>query len=397
MPSKNRSAKQTAPENKLTREGTATGEVLTAVSTTIRTLDDALVAGNVDLDLWEVERYVINKWDMAAKTRSYEAGHKDRQSELTVTELWQVKVWLKRKISKHITDAAEALIERMKEHAPIYPQYEGVTLEEIDDPHMLELSMPDIHVGKLAWSAETGSNYDLKIAIQDVKLAARKLLNSAHGYNIEKILIPVGNDYYQMNNAQGTTAKGTPVDCDGRMAKIFDAGCMLMVEIIDMCMEIAPVEVIWVPGNHDPDTSRFMARFLEAWYHNTKRVTVDATPPSRKAILYGPTLIGFTHGDKEPHRDLPAIMAGQWPDLWAKAKFRHWHLGHLHKKKELHSKIGDTYAAGVEIRHLPSLSGTDAWHTEQGYSANRAAEAYLYSATRGPVGYFTVNAITELQ
>lgn len=52
-------------------------------SRTIRTLDKLLSVGNVDLDVWEVTRHVINKWDVT-------------NSEGTTFENWQVKAWLAR-------------------------------------------------------------------------------------------------------------------------------------------------------------------------------------------------------------------------------------------------------------------------------------------------------------
>jgi hypothetical protein len=43
---------------------------------------------------------------------------------------------------------------------------------------------------------------------------------------------------------------------------------------------------------------------------------------------------------------------------------------------------------GVVIRVLPSLSGLDFWHYQQGYSPRyRAAEAHLWSKESGYVGH----------
>jgi len=54
----------------------------------IKTLDQLLEAAQVDLDTWEVERYVINKW---------EVGAKDSMDEIKIHPLFQVKAWLRRK------------------------------------------------------------------------------------------------------------------------------------------------------------------------------------------------------------------------------------------------------------------------------------------------------------
>lgn len=275
-------------------------------------------------------------------------------------------------------------------HKPKYPK--TPRLKKFTDPHMLELSLVDIHVGKLAWAPETGENYDVNIATDTFVKAGERLLHQARHYEVEQIVIPIGNDFYQVNNAEGTTAKGTPQDCDGRLPKMINAGFWACVKLIDVGIRVAPVKLLYVPGNHDPLTAWFLVRLLEQHYRNCDRVTVDSAPSSRKAMLYGETLVAWSHGDEEAHRDLPVIMAGEWKELWAKSVYRHWHCGHFHKRKELHTKTGDTHGAGVEVRFLPSLSASDAWHAKKGYFTNRAAEAYLYSKTRGPVGHFIVNA-----
>lgn len=72
----------------------------------IVSLDDLLEAGKVDRSAWEVERYVINKWEVGAKTASRHfvwqdgqiiEGHLDDPGELTIEPLIQVKAWLVRK------------------------------------------------------------------------------------------------------------------------------------------------------------------------------------------------------------------------------------------------------------------------------------------------------------
>lgn len=51
----------------------------------IRTLDEIIKQCNVDLSIWNVDRHVINKW---------EVGIKDEDGHIIVEPLYQVKVWL---------------------------------------------------------------------------------------------------------------------------------------------------------------------------------------------------------------------------------------------------------------------------------------------------------------
>ena len=218
--------------------------------------------------------------------------------------------------------------------------------------------------------------------------AVEDLLSKSASYNIEKILLPIGQDFFHINNAENTTVKGTAQDVDGRPHKVFEAGYMAVIKAINNCLRTAPVEVLWIPGNHDRETSYYLAKYLEAYYRNTDHVTVDAGSKSRKYYHYGVTLLGFTHGNEEPHRDLPIIMASECSDIWNAVTCREWHVGHFHKRKETRYLAGDSFGA-VGVRILPSLSGTDKWHYDKGYvNSHRVAEAYLWNLETGYAGHF---------
>jgi hypothetical protein len=149
---------------------------------------------------------------------------------------------------------------------------------------------------------------------------------------------------------------------------------------------------LWVPGNHDPETSYYLVDTIREHYRSTDRVTVDLSARPRKYYQWGCGLVGFTHGDEEPSRDLPAIMAAEVPELWSATTCREWHTGHFHKKKETRYSAGDTYG-GVFVRVLPSLSSTDYWHHKKGYlRPHRTGEAYLWSKAEGCIGQFSATA-----
>jgi hypothetical protein len=64
-------AEQKAREQEsLTLEGEGNDSVLTLRSKTIRTLEGALAEGKVDTAIWEVERWVLNKWPRPSYGRS---------------------------------------------------------------------------------------------------------------------------------------------------------------------------------------------------------------------------------------------------------------------------------------------------------------------------------------
>jgi hypothetical protein len=133
-------------------------------------------------------------------------------------------------------------------------------------------------------------------------------------------------------------------------------------------------------------------RVLASYYKDTPDVSVDSSPMPRKVRTFGKCFVMFTHGDEEPHRDLPTIAATSAPQEWAATRFREAHIGHFHKKKEIRTVDVDEHQ-GFRVRILPSLAGCDRWHFARGFvNSQRAAEAYLWSAEDGYVGHFSVNA-----
>jgi len=348
--------------------------VITSHSKTVRTLEQALKASAVDTKVWEVERFVINKWDCVAKIEPKNS----KKKVLAATELWQVKVFLRRKVPVTIEEGLKLFLAQVPA-----AKTDRIFYEKHADPYLLEVSIWDHHFGKLAWGRETGENYDLKIAEQIYSDAAHELIEKSRGFNIDKIVLPIGQDFFHVDGPNNTTTAGTPQDVDGRLAKIFATGQRALINLCDLLMGIAPVHILWVPGNHDWYTSWYLIKVLEAHYRHTRTVTVDASEMPRKHIEYGVNLLGYTHGCDEKHGSLPAIMAGQWPHEWARTTHREWKLGHFHRVKETHYNAAETID-GVLVRVLPSLCGTDSWHFKKGYVGGmRAAQAFLYSAKRG--------------
>lgn len=348
----------------------------------IQTADDAVKAAGVDLAIWEIEKVWVNGWDVTAKVKTGD------DEELQTKQNRQIKVMLRRKIAKPFADTAAELIERMASHAP---KYKYTKPKPPSDPHMLEVSVFDAHFGKLAWAPETGQDYDLAIAETVYSNAVSDLLGKVSGYNVERILYPIGQDFFHIDGHRGETINGTIVDRDSRYAKMFMVGCLACIHAVERMVDVAPVEVVWIPGNHDRTASWHLAAYLGAWFRNHNGVTVNCSPNPRKYLHYGVNLIGLTHGDEERHADLPAIMAAEAKNEWADSSYREWHVGHWHKRKETRYNAGDTYV-GVPVRVLPSLSGTDYWHHLKGYVNNsRAAEAYLWSKANGYTGHFSSN------
>jgi len=243
---------------------------------------------------------------------------------------------------------------------------------------LFELPMNDIHLGKLAWKRESGDDYDLKIAEELYIKTVEDILNQTYacGFNIEKIVFPIGQDFFHFDTSKNATTKGTVMDTDSRWPKMYEKGVELNVWAIENLRAIAPVDVIYVAANHDKMLSFFLTHHINAHFRNCKDVKVNTSPYPRKYLTYGKVLIGYSHGSEEGKK-IDVLMQQECPS-WSDTLWRYWHLGHLHSE---HSReIG-----GVLIKNISSITSRDMWHTEHGYKAMRKAEANLYDKNKGKI------------
>lgn len=355
----------------------------------IKTVEELLESAKIDLAVWEVVEQSVNNWEVAGKRRMGQGdGGKWKADQLWKTGLRQIKVKLRRLAPKPIQDAIKGLLKSVK---PLAPRTKPKCVTS--DRHMVELGIYDHHWGKYAWGKVTGTNWDLEIADREFRAAIDEMLARSSVYNIEQFVMPVGNDWFHVNDWLSQTANGTRVESvDDRFEKVYRAGCRAMQYAVERCIQIAPIKLIFVPGNHDRHSAWFLMEWLSAIFRNEPLVEIDSGPRSRKYITYGPSLLGYAHGELVPHRELPALMATEAPQQWADTKFRAWRLGHLHTRRETRYVAGDTMN-GVEIRIFPSMCGTDQWHYDHGFIGNsRMAECHIWSMETGPVGHFIVHA-----
>jgi hypothetical protein len=357
---------------------TANAREVTAVTDQhVRTLEDLIRVCDIDLTIWEIERWVANKWEM---------GSVDLKKQTHVTPLFQIKVWLKRKvllltiqseISSLLADAKKAITQRKVRNVPTRPMT-GL---------MLEPSIPDLHVGKLAWSGETGhQNYDVKIAVETFELALDTLLRRVSGYKFDRILFPVGNDLLNADSNLNQTTGGTPQDTDSRFQKSFSTVRQMITTAIRRLRHLAPVKVIMVPGNHDQLSVWHLGDSLECFFHRYTDVVIDNLPTLRKYTQFGKVMLMHTHGNKGKPANYPLVMATEQPKMFGETTFREVHVGHVHKTKldEFH---------GVRVRTSPALCPPDAWHSENQFvGAGRSAEALVWHRTEGLIGtaFYTV-------
>ena len=137
----------------------------------------------------------------------------------------------------------------------------------------------DFHL-KLSWGEETGQDdYDLKIAERLWKETVTDILSKVSVLgDPEYILFPIGQDFFHFDTPRVTTTAGTQLDSDTRWQKMFTKGVELLVWAVEQCHALAPVKVMWVPGNHDQMLSYAAVVGLSQRYAHTETIDVDLSP-----------------------------------------------------------------------------------------------------------------------
>ena len=369
------------------------------------TLDDLLAATKVDLAVWEVERWVANKWEVGTKLAHDEVIDLGDKREIVTTEnivttpLYQIKAWFKKKSFERRTmeELRKGLLEDIRTESC---RHEPVMYPAVSAPYLFEFSPFDLHLGKLAWHEETGVSYDAEKGEELFNASLDFLLTKAlrlAGGKLDRILCVFGNDAMHVDSKRNQTTAGTQMDFDTRYIKVYRRLVQIHRRAVNILRQHAPVDVKIIPGNHDELTAFHMGEILATAFEGVVDVTVDNSPAIRKYYEYGINLFGFTHGDAEKVSELPLQMAREAPEMWARCSSREWHIGHLHKSEKWEDQRKPVMAQdffsdkGIRVRRLTSLSGHDFWHTKHAYCDRRACEGFLFHKTAGFTDHISFN------
>ena len=299
----------------------------------------------------------------------------------------QAEVNLERKANKRMRESAEKweyLDKHFLSHVKDLPQAPDsvplLSLPESPDPYALVVCPTDFHWGKHGWSDEVGESYNFEEARHRLMSKTQTLVNRLPS-RPDKIFVGAGSDWFHVDNDAGMTTKGTPQDMCGSPAEILITGCKLAREHIDLLRQIAPVEIVMMPGNHDRHSSLALMMYLSAAYEGVDDVEITITANNRRYIQYGDTLLGFTHGDGlSKKQNIVGIMAVEAREQWGATTHKVWFHGHLH-----HQRL--TERDGCLIVQMPSLAGHDRYHARSGYTTSTAGlAAYFIDQKEGYLG-----------
>lgn len=337
------------------------------------------IAFKLNLPVYEIRRFLKNsKFSHSSLPFSREALASTPANEIKEI-LWDLKevsvrndfdkaAVRKQQDSARNWDSFEVkVLERLEAAAATRPPAKFGSVVRLEKSHAVVVGLSDLHWGKYSDEGTNKERYNREIASKRVFDATEKVLVRLP--SVEKFIVPIGSDFLHIDTDLNTTTKGTHQDVDGNPFELLETGCHFMEQWINRLLDIAPVDLVLMSANHDRMTGLAILLYLEAVFRNDPRVNVDRNRSFRAYVQYGQNLIGFVHGDGvKKLGDLAGHMAREASDLWGRTKHRVIYTGHYHyEKREIDTAFG-------VIRHqLPSLSGTDRWHSLHGFQGSPKA------------------------
>lgn len=254
------------------------------------------------------------------------------------------------------------------------------------DGEILEIDMPDLHAGLLAWRMDAGADYDLHIAKDHFYKVFYDIVDRCKHKKLKKIVFVTLGDLLHVDNDNQTTTNGTFQQLDTRLTKIFDSVSDMLIDGITILGDIAPVEVVYLSGNHDRTSGCFLMKSVSNAFRKDDNVVFDTAPLPQKFRLYGNILLGWTHGDM-PMKNMAGWLQQTARIEYGLSRFAEIHAGHFHSEntKEVAKDRTQTEdMGGVVIRYLPTICNASYWENQQGYrSAVKAMMAFVWNEETG--------------
>ncbi len=236
-------------ENQVEKEYNLNNLEVTSRSERIKTLDDLLEAGEVDLDVWEVEHYVENKWDGQLKGGA-------------PVPLWQVKAWLQKRV---LTE---------KEFEPVTPIELDTNFQQPSGPVETDVNravvIPDVHIGyrRDSYSHNMIPFHDRRCLDLDLQL-----INE-----YEPELVVLLGDLLDMPNWSDKFTRSP------EFANILQAAVNEGHWWLRNIREIVPdAQIVYIQGNHEERLPRFQKKNVKAAY-GVKPATATEDDPDLLSI-----------------------------------------------------------------------------------------------------------------
>lgn len=270
-------------------------------------------------------------------------------------------------------DKAGALREAM-ESSP-WPRNEITSPAVVGRKNLRNLvPIADGHWGMLAWGAESGHDYDLKIADELHRQALHDILARLPRTETG-ILLGLGDQLHANGIRPLTPASGHLLDVDSRFPKAlrtvaewFKNASLAMLDVHEKLI------IKIMKGNHDEDTALAIELGLSMFFEHDDRVTVDMNDSYWWYHRFGENFIAAHHGHQIKPAQMPMHVADSRRHDWS-AAHKHIIHGHFHTP-------GIVSVGSVPVECIPTVTAADA-HSSPRYTNRRGMVGITYHEERG--------------
>ena len=348
-------------------------------NTTLKSKEDVIREYNIDMTKWKIDLFEIKpsqgyrkdkktSWNVDADGKVKNSFSED-SGKLLIATLYSLRVKFVPVTVQNISLEQITEYFKTKEFAtPIkFPTFTP------SNKCVLDINTGDWHIGARSFDSNTTDIEQIFPAMMSDIFSRIEM----SGRKFTKIFLnPMGDIAHYSSRRQQTERHQIAVEGNGmNPLEIYDTATRMLISTVDRLLEYAPVEMLYVPGNHDGDFLYYVLSGLAAWYRNIKTFSVDLTKTNRKARLFGHNLRGWEHGEISKTNRVH-WLANEYGDLWNKDQYRESFSGHLHHEEVIEN-------GGVKTRRLPAIAVTDQWHHANGYtSAIRATMSFIWEDTR---------------
>jgi hypothetical protein len=336
------------------------GEVVANFSEEVKSLDELIEKCHIDTDKWEITKYVQNFWGNGGNPH------------------WQVKAWLAKKSAEQVFQ--DSFVDFLASYQPVSQEVMSPKFDPERPNGMLVINKQDSHLNK--WDVD-GDNNVLdrlaKIMYKVEVIAAQAQLSN----NLEEITYIIGSDEFNSEYTNATT-KGTPQQNTHTYHTSFEYICDHEVLMITMLLQYAKhVNVVYVAGNHDEFVGWHMVNWLQTYFRNIDRLTIDSSPKYRKYVSYGNSALMFNHGDAIKPAKLAALFPIEYRDQWS------FHHNFYIFTGDKHHEVSHDFN-GIKFYQIPAFSNAKSlWDDKNGHTMSKGeVTAFLIDQAEGMTNIF---------
>lgn len=280
---------------------------------------------------------------------------------------------------EELAEKLRGIFEGMTPAAPVSPpEYTNADLATV-------YAIADAHIGMRAWQREVGESYDVDIATDRLRDWVGRLVASSPPSKVA-VILDVGDTNHMDDGTNQTPASKHVLDVDGRIFRTLD----MTVEALSGATTLAlakhdEVEVVIIPGNHNPNSYVVLLFALAERFRDNPRVKVRKEPGEFWSYRFGDCLLAAHHGDKAKPERLVMFLADEYAQDWGATKHRFLWTGHMH-----HHKSADI--GGVRWEQLRAMTARDAYAYTHAFSGKSQLQAITLHRTAGEVQRQSVSA-----